>query len=106
PEILRFAQDDAGYHHPAFMKRLVPFILCVAGIALIALLMPQFNLAQPRGVRLTRAQARAIADAAARQIGVPVDQAWSNIVWNGSDHFSKELENDPARRRRADDDPV
>src|SRR2546423_2303479 len=88
------------------MKRFAPYVLFVAGLLTLCIVMPYFNAAQPRGVRVTRPQATAIADAAARQIGVPVDRAWSNIVWDGSDHFAKQLENDSDLRRRAEDDPV
>ena len=88
------------------MKRYAPYALFVAGLLAICLLMPWFNTAQPRGARLTRSQAMAIADAAARQVGVPVDRAWSNIVWDGSDLLNKELQSDRARRRRAEDDPT
>jgi len=88
------------------MKRQAPWILFVAGLIALCFLMPFFNAAQPRGARVTRAQAMAIADAAARQIGVPVDHAWSNIVWDGSEQLNKELQNDPARRKRAAADLV
>lgn len=88
------------------MKRFVPLLLGITGIAIIVALMPRFNAAQPRGARLTRYEATKLADEAARQIGVPVESAWSSIVWDGSDHFSKEVENDPQRRRRAESDPV
>src|SRR5436853_2379587 len=88
------------------MKRFAPYVLFVAGLLTLCVVMPYFNAAQPRGVRVTRPQAMAIADAAARQIGVPVDRAWSNIVWDGSDLINKELQNDSARRRAAFDDPV
>ena len=88
------------------MKRQAPWILFVAGLIALCFLMPYFNTAQPRGARVTRAQAMAISDAAARQIGVPVDHAWSNIVWDGSDQLNNELQNDPARRREAAHDPV
>jgi hypothetical protein len=88
------------------MKRYAPYALCVAGLAALWILIPRFNAAQPRGVRLTRAQAASIADQAARQLGIPVSRAWSNITWDDSDHLDKELNNDDARRRRAYNDPV
>jgi hypothetical protein len=88
------------------MKRYAPYALCAAGLVALSILIPHFNAAQPRGVRLTRAQAAAIADRAARQIGIPVSRAWSNITWGYSDHLDKELSNDDARRRLAYNDPV
>jgi len=88
------------------MKRYVPYALFIAGLLVLCALMPRFNAVQPRGAHLTRAQAMAIADAAARQINVPVDRAWSNIVWDSSDQLVKEFENDPQRRKRADADPA
>jgi hypothetical protein len=88
------------------MKRFGPYALSVAGLIALFALLPRFNTAQPRGARLTRAQAVAIADKAARQIGVPVERAWSNIVWVRSRLLDKEMQNDPERRRRAENDPV
>ena len=88
------------------MKRYVPYALFIGGLLVLCTLMPRFNTAQPRGAHLTRAQAMAIADAAARQINVPVDRAWSNIIWDSSDPLIKEFENDPQRRKRAAADPT
>ena len=88
------------------MKRYVPYALFIGGLVVLCALMPRFNAAQPRGAHLTRAQAVAIADAAARQINVPVDRAWSNIVWDSSDQLVKELQDEPARRERAAADPT
>lgn len=88
------------------MKRFAPYLLCVAGVIALALLMPYFNAAQPKGVSITRLQAKRIGDAEAQKIGVPVDKAWANVTWQGSPLLDKELERDPARRRAANDDPV
>ena len=88
------------------MKRFAPLALFVAGLTILCFLMPYFNAALPRGVRVTRSQGLAIADAAARQIGIPVDRSWSNIIWTESAILDKELQNDADRRRRAFDDPV
>src|SRR3989442_9059114 len=88
------------------MKRLAPMFACLAGIAGLAVLIPRFNTAQPVGIRLTRGEATVIADRAARQLGIPVDQAWANITWGGSGPLDQELEKDPERRRRAANDPV
>jgi hypothetical protein len=88
------------------MKRFVPFALSVAGLIALFALMPLFNAAQPRGVKVTRAQALEIANRAARGVGIPVDRAWPNITWTHSALLEKELQNDSDRRRRASDDPV
>ena len=88
------------------MKKVLPFLACVAGIAVLAFLMPRFNAAQPQGIRLTRGDAVPIADAQARQIGIPVDKSWSVLSWANSTLLDKELEPKPELRRRAADDPV
>jgi len=88
------------------MKKVLPFLACVAGIILLVILMPRFNAAQPQGIRLTRSDAVPIADAQARQIGIPVDQSWGVLSWANSTLLDKELEPKPDLRRRAVDDPV
>jgi hypothetical protein len=88
------------------MKRFLPYLACLAGIAALALLIPQFNAAQPHGIRLTRGQAQTIADREARLAGIPVDSAWSVMTWSDSGPLEEVLRNDPALRRRAADDPV
>src|SRR4051794_27224635 len=74
------------------MKRYAPWIALVLGLAGLALLLPRFDAAQPKGVRFTRPEAHTIADAQARGIGIPVDKTWSNITWTDSDIIAKELE--------------
>jgi len=88
------------------MKKALPFLACVSGIVLLVILMPRFNAAQPQGIRLTRSDAVPIADAQARQIGIPVDQSWGVLSWANSTLLDKELEPKPDLRRRAVDDPV
>lgn len=88
------------------MKRFAPFLVCLAGIAALWLLIPRFNASQPHGIRLTRAQAKDVADRAARQGGIPVDQAWSILSWSGSRLLDNELDGKPDLRRRAARDPV
>lgn len=88
------------------MKRALPYLACILGIAVLVVLMPRFNAAQPHGIRLTRADAVPIADAEARQLGIPVDRSWSILSWANSALLDKELEPKPDLRRRADDDPV
>jgi hypothetical protein len=88
------------------MKRFLPWAAFVAGLVLIAVLMPRFNAAQPIGIRLTRGEAARIADAEARRMGIPVDQAWASLFWADSPLVRKELESNPDFLRRAHDDPV
>jgi hypothetical protein len=89
------------------MKRYAPYLFCVAGLLALFLLMPYFNAAQPRGIRITAGEARAIADAAAqKQAGIPIDRAWSVRSWQQSARLTKQLEPDLELRRKANDDPV
>src|SRR5215470_10167516 len=88
------------------MKRFLPWAAFVGGLVLIALLMPRFNAAQPPGIRLTRGDARPLADAAARAVGIPVPQAWSVLSWEGSARLRKELDPNLELRRNAAADPV
>ncbi|HKO59467.1 MAG TPA: PP2C family protein-serine/threonine phosphatase [Thermoanaerobaculia bacterium] len=88
------------------MKRLVPLGACVVGIILLAVLIPRFNTAQPMGISVTRDEAHRIADVQARELGIPVDKAWTDEVWVGSPLLDRELDPDPARRLRANADPV
>jgi len=88
------------------MKRYAPYFAFVVGIAVVAVLLRPFSAAQPRGIRLTRGDAIPIADAAARTLGIPVAQAWSELSWTSSPLLSKELEPNLELRRRAAGDPV
>ncbi|HEV7427663.1 MAG TPA: PP2C family protein-serine/threonine phosphatase [Thermoanaerobaculia bacterium] len=88
------------------MKKLLPYLACAVGIAVLAVLIPRFNAAQPQGIRLTRSDAVPIADAAARQLGIPVDRSWTVLSWAYSTLLDKELDPKPELRRRAVDDPV
>src|SRR5258708_6138381 len=88
------------------MRRIIPFAAFAAGIVVIVVLMPWFNAAQPVGAHITRGEGEAIADTAARQLGIPVDQTSANLTWTNSAQLEKELENDPAGQRSARSDPV
>lgn len=87
------------------MKRLALLLAFAGGILALVLLLPKYNGVQPR-VQITRGEAQRIGDEEARRIGIPVDRAWSNLTWEGSPLLDKELEHDPERYRRAQDDPV
>ena len=88
------------------MRRYAPFAVCIAGIAVVLALLPRFNAAQPRGIRLTRAEAMACADPMERDLGIPVGQSWPILSWDMSRLLEKELRDDPGRYARAYDDPV
>src|ERR1700687_1089667 len=88
------------------MRRILPWAVCALGTAILLALLPYFNSSQPRGIRLTRGEAQTIGDRSARQLGIPVDQAWSALSWEDSSLLSKELDPDPDRRRRAELDPA
>ena len=88
------------------MKRFLPWAAFAGGLVLIVVLMPRFNAGQPIGIRLTRGDAARIADAEARRMGIPVDQAWASLYWADSPLVRKELESKPELLRLANDDPV
>src|SRR5436305_862914 len=70
------------------------------------LLLPRFHPAQPRGVALTRGDAREIAMRAAREVGIPVEKAWETVTWRSAPLLSRELREQPERRAAAVADPV
>ncbi|HJT15800.1 MAG TPA: hypothetical protein VJ853_00355, partial [Thermoanaerobaculia bacterium] len=88
------------------MKRYAPYAAFVVGIAVIVALIPLFNAAQPAGIRLTRGDVIPIADAAARSVGIPVDQTWAVLSWQPSYRLHKQLDPTPDLARRANADPV
>ncbi len=88
------------------MKRILAVGLCLGGTVALFLLLPAYDAAQPHGLSVTRAGARRVADAEARKLGIPVEKAWVDVVWEGSGVLEGELSRDPAARRRASSDPV
>jgi hypothetical protein len=88
------------------MKKIIPYLACALGVIALIVLIPRFNAAQPQGIRLTRSDAVPIADAQARQLGIPVDRSWTVLSWANSTLLDKELDPKPELRRRAADDPV
>ncbi len=88
------------------MKRMAPIAACLLGLAALWLLAGRFNTSQPAGIRLTRGQARTIADREARSLGIPVDKSWTILTWANSNALDAELDTKPELRRRAQDDPV
>lgn len=88
------------------MKRLALALACLAGIAGFLLLLPTYDARMPRGLSITREQARTIADTEARKLGIEVDNAWITTIWEAAPHIERQFQNDPALRKRAVSDPV
>ena len=88
------------------MKRFFPLIACIIGLAALFTLLPLFDAPQPRNVRITRAQARELADAAARKLGVEVEDTWAVVTWENHILLEAEFKGKPELRRRAGVDPI
>ena len=88
------------------MKRFFPLIACVLGLAALLALLPLFDAPQPRNVRITRAEARRLADEQVRKLGVNVEDTWSVISWENHPLLEAEFQGKPELRRRAGLDPV
>jgi hypothetical protein len=78
----------------------------IAGLVLFALLLPLFDAPMPRGLSATRADARRVADAAAKELGIDVANSWSIITWEPAIILERVYEDKPDLRRKADADPV
>jgi len=76
------------------------------GLAVYGVLLPRFSAIQPRGLAISRSDARRIADAEAERLGVPLERAYGVTTWEDSDILEKEFRFDSARRRAAATDPV
>ena len=87
------------------MKRLLPYLLAAGGVIVLLIVLPVYQPAQPRGISVTRSEARTIADRAAREWGIKPEQSFSTLVWQPSAILEKELRHHP-RRREAWNDPV
>jgi hypothetical protein len=88
------------------MKRYAPLIALLVGLAALAVLLPLFDAPQPRGVRITRGQAKAIADRELEKLGVKVDQLWGVISWENHILLEELFVGQPDLRRRAGEDPI
>ena len=76
------------------------------GLVVYVALLPRYATVQPRGLSITRGDARRIADAEAEKLGVPVGRAYAVTTWEDSDILEKEFRFDAARRLAAAKDPV
>jgi len=88
------------------MKRFTTLLACAAGLAALLFLLPLFDPPQPRGVRITRAEARAIADREMRKLGVDLGKVWSVVTWENHNLLENEFNGKPDLRRRAGVDPI
>jgi len=96
------------YHpnHPV-MKKLAPWFACAGGILILVLVIPLFLPAQPApGLRVTRTEAKNIADEAAAQLGVAPHKLWSSTIWRGSPLLEHEWQKVPQKRLAANSDPA
>lgn len=87
------------------MKRVLPWLLALAGTVAVMLVLPLYRPGQPRGISMTRHEVKKIADKAARGVGIKVEDSWATITWAPSPFLMKELRNHP-RRDAAWEDPV
>ena len=87
------------------MKRLLPWLLAAAGVVVVLAVLPLYQPGQPRGIRITRAQAQQIADRAARGVGIAPEKSFSTLTWGTPGILEKELRDHP-RRAEAWNDPV
>jgi hypothetical protein len=88
------------------MKRSLPLIACVVGLAALFALLPLFDPPQPRDVNISRDHARAIADREARKLGVDIGTTWSVVTWENHILLESEFHGKPELRRRAGTDPI
>lgn len=87
------------------MKRMILYIAAsVAGVAGLFWALPVVDDAQPHGIDVSRAEARAIADEAAREMGIPVDDSWPVQYWARSQFLDRVL-GDHDLRQEAELDP-
>ncbi|HVO50820.1 MAG TPA: SpoIIE family protein phosphatase [Thermoanaerobaculia bacterium] len=78
----------------------------LAGIGLLAVLVPLYDAPEPRGLTVTRGKVREVADAEARKWGIEVDKAFVVTTLDDSPLLDKELRDKPDLRRMAESDPV
>jgi hypothetical protein len=88
------------------MRRAAPYLTFLFGGALLALLLPPFLGAQPKGLSVTRTQVRELADAEARKTGIEVDGAFAVIHWDPGDPLREALSKDPKLLEEAGKDPA
>jgi hypothetical protein len=90
----------------SFMKRFLPFVACVLGLAALFALLPVFSSTYPRPINITREEASRIADRAIGQVGVDVTKMWRATSWEQSAIIEQEIGANRDLRRQAAQDPV
>src|SRR4028119_1760367 len=88
------------------MRRHAPLIAFLVGLIGLAVLLPLYDAPQPRGVTITRAQARAIADREMQKLGVEVDKLWGVVTWENHSLLEEVFTGQPDLRRKAGLDPI
>lgn len=88
------------------MKRYAPLVAALLGAIVLALLLPAFTAPLPHGLRITRDEARSIADVEARRLGINLDRAWVSTRWEQSPVLEKELRGKPDLSDQAWSDPA
>jgi hypothetical protein len=91
-----------------FSKRAWIVAGCLSLLALpgLSFLLHYFDAAQPKGLTVTRAAVRQIADAEALRWGIPVEKAWVVVTMRVNYPLEEELAKDSEARRKAAADPV
>ena len=88
------------------MSRYSILLTGIVGLIALMLVLPSFDSAQPKGISIGREEARRIAEVAARDLGIPIDEAWVTLVWDQSFLIQGELQKNPELFDRAWDDPI
>ena len=88
------------------MKRYAPLLACIIGLAALFAFLPLFDPPQPRNVRLTRAEAKAIADKELQKLGVKLEDVWGTVSWENHILLEDEFNGKPELRRKAGLDPI
>lgn len=88
------------------MKASRALALGLLGAAGLAVMLPRFETAQPRGLSVTRPAAVGIADAEARRLGIPVEDSFRVETWEQSYVVEQEMAGRDAGRRALEADPV
>jgi hypothetical protein len=82
------------------------FALAVVGLAAVLALQPLFDAPMPPRVTVTHGEVLRLAEAAARELDVPVDESWVSSTWISRPDLEPFVNGDPGKRRVAATDPV
>jgi len=104
---MRKNPERIAYDGPLHMRpRLLTVAAFFAGTIALYFLFPLFDAPLPHGLSITREQARAAADEAAREVGIPIEQSWTVLGWEAAPILEEQYRHDPALRKRAVEDPA